>query len=261
MKEVTKKYTHTINDSINIPVTLENQQTYNLYIVYYINCLVNNNYFDWLFNQIKLVYHFNGTIYVVATINRNEEDNFRKKLLKMYPNIIIEFYYDNEYEYRGILKIWELGQIHNTPNDILLYFHSKGLTYHKQYESNKNDCCNIILHNIDKVKEIFDIFPSIDKVGYYSGGCGWIWYNFWYARGSYISKVEKPIKTERRHYYEDWLGRKVKNIDDIVCETQERPFSFYENTLLSCYGLHSNHLFGNIGSGYCPNRNEMFYIL
>ena len=32
----------------------------------------------------------------------------------------------------------------------------------------------------------------------------------------YINFVEKPIKTNRRHYYEDWLGRTVKNENDII---------------------------------------------
>ena len=66
------------------------------------------------------------------------------------------------------------------------------------------------------------------------GGNGWIWYNFWYARGSYIKYVERPIKTYRRHYYEDWLGRKVKNENYIICDN-ERSYIFYENTLNTCY--------------------------
>jgi len=59
----------------------------------------------------------------------------------------------------------------------------------------KNDHYNIILKDIELIKEIFTIFPIIDKIGYCSGGIGWIWYNFWYVRGSYINKVEMPIKT------------------------------------------------------------------
>ena len=30
-----------------------NQDKYNSYVVYYINCLVNPNYFDWLEHQLK----------------------------------------------------------------------------------------------------------------------------------------------------------------------------------------------------------------
>jgi len=202
---------------------------------------------------------FNGTIYIIATLKKNNESGFRWQCLQHFPNVKIECNYANEFEYRGILKVWELGQIHNNTNDVILYFHSKGLTHHKCYESNRNDNYNVILKDINKVYDIFTTFPSIDKIGYSSGGMGWIWYNFWYARGSYIYQVEKPIQTQRRHYYEDWLARKVISTDKIV--DFERPFSYYPNTLQSCYGFHTDkQMYGNIGSYYCPNNNKMFIV-
>lgn len=255
MKIISQRYLHFIKNNENIVVNLSYERIYKLYIVYYINCFTNINYFDWLLNQIKMVYQFNGIIYIIATLNITEESQFKQKVTDIYPNVIIECTYVNEYEYPGILKVWELGQIHNKENDILLYFHSKGATHHKNYEGNRNDKYNIILKDIDKIKEIFTIFPSIDKIGYYSGGIGWIWYNFWYARGSYINMVEKPVKTQRRHYYEDWLSRKVKK-EDQICEN-ERSITYYENTIDSCYGFFNDANFGNIGSRYDPNINKM----
>jgi hypothetical protein len=201
MKLVKKVYDHYIN--IDTPINNINIEKYNLYTVYLINCLINNNYFDWLLNQINLIKDFGSTIYIIAIISKLNENLFKKKVLNFFPNVNIICYSENEYEYRGILHVWNLGKIHNKKNDIILYFHSKGLTYHQSYDSNKNDNYNIILKDINKIKEIFTIFSKIDKVGFSSGGNGWIWYNFWYARGSYINQVEKPIKTNRRHYYED----------------------------------------------------------
>jgi hypothetical protein len=261
MKQLTlikKKYEHYINKQQNIEVNISNETQMNFYIVYYINCLINANYFDWLKNQIEIVYKDNMTIYIIATLDASNEADFRKKVLDIYPKVIIECNYINEYEYPAIHKVWELGQQYSNQNDIILYFHSKGMTHHTNYESNRNDNYNIILKDFDKIKEIFNIFPSIDKVGYFSGGIGWIWYNFWYARGSYINKVEKPLKTNRRHYYEDWLCRKIKDNNNDIDESIEKPFHYYENTLMNCYGFYHDKQFGNIGSYYCANSNKMF---
>jgi len=202
----------------------------------------------------------NATIYIISTIQKSDEDLFRKTILEDFPNVIIECYYENEHEYRGIKKIWELGQIYNNRNDILLYFHSKGVTRHNSYESNENYKYNIILKDIELIKEIFTIFPKIDKIGYSCGGIGWIWYNFWYVRGSYINKVEHPIKTDRRHYYEDYISRKVNSHNDIYC-LNERPFSYYENTINNCYNIYTDkkHI-KNIGSYFCPNDNNYYDI-
>lgn len=253
MKFIKKKYIHYINDHVNIETNMLNDPSYNIFIVYYINCLVNTNYFNWLENQINIVKTY-GIIYIIATISREEEPQFKKKLIDMYPNVIIECNYENEFEYRGILKVWELGQVHNSHNDIILYFHSKGVTRSNSYENNRNDSYNEILMDINKIKEIYTIFPSIDKIGYNTGGIGWCWCNFWYARGSYINSVEQPIKTQRRHYYEDWLCRKV--INDKYTGI-ERPITYYANTLRSCYNFYNDAYFGNIGSYYCPDTNRM----
>lgn len=257
MRIINKLYTHYVEDNFpNLEVDLNNEIDYNLYVVYYINCFINNNYLDWLYNQIKSVIPFNGTIYIIASLDKNNERNFREFCLVNFKNCIVECNYNNHHEYSGILKVWELGQIHNKSNDIILYFHSKGISRTKSYRKNKNENYNLVIGDINLIKEIYTIFPKIDKIGYYSGGIGWIWYNFWYARGSYINKVEKPVKTDRRHYYEDWLARKIYNKEDN--SNEEKPLSFYNNTLNSCYGIYSDKsTFGNIGSYYCPQQNHM----
>ena len=259
IKLIKHKYIHYIDD--NVEVCLDNceEQNYNIHIVYFISCVCNKNWFSWLFNQINLVTYMNATIYIVATIEEYNQVAFREIILKHFPNVIIECYYENEFEYRGIKKVWELGQIHNNKNDILLYFHSKGITHNPWYKFNKEDNYNIILKDIELIKEIFKIFPKIDKIGYSSGGAGWIWYNFWYVRGSYISQVERPVKTTRRHYYEDYIARKVADCDKYCLE--ERPFSFYENTLNTCYNFYTDKInIKNIGSYYNPNVDKYFDI-
>ena len=254
LKIISKNYDHYIK--IDTQVDLLTKNEYNFYIVYFINCIVNPNYFDWLINQINIVNNFNKKIFIIATIGEKDEDLFKKKTLELYPDVIIECYYENEFEYRGILKVWELGQKYNSRNDIILYLHSKGVTHHTNYSFNSNDNYNIILKDKNKIEEIFSIFPKVDKIGYYSSSHGFIWYNFWFVRSSYIFNIEKPIKTNRRHYYEDWLGRIVDN-DDEKNPIEERINYNYRNTLESCYSFYTDkNNIGNIGSYYDPNNNR-----
>lgn len=260
MKIIKNKYIHYINNYKTVPVIIPNENEINLYIVYFINCLTSPNYFDWLKNQIDIVYNDNRTIYIIATLDINQETEFKQNVLSIFPNVIIECNYTDEHEYRGILKVWELGQQYTNTNDIILFFHAKDMLHANSYDDIKNNKYYVILKDMEKIKEIFNIFPSIDKVGYFSGGSGWIWYNFWYARGSYINKIEKPIKTDRMHYYEDWLSRKLKYIDTEMDETIEKPYGHYENTLNNCYGFYCDESFGNIGSYYDPNEDKMYFI-
>lgn len=255
MNIVTKQYDHYVKCETDI--NINNTETFNIYIVYFINCMTNKNYMSWLENQIKLVQNFNGIMYIVATILPEEETLFKQSVLKLFPNIAIniECYYENEFEYRGILKVWQLGQKHGAKNDIILYFHSKGVTRHSSYQDTAKEPHHLILKNINKIKEIFTIFPKIDKIGFCNSKLGWVWYNFWYARGSYIKNVETPIKTDRRHYYEDWLGRQIHNAHDKF-SIKERPYSIYNTCARNCYSFQTNkHTIANIGCYYDPNDN------
>jgi hypothetical protein len=257
MKLVARNYDHYLN--IPIKVDLSRHETYNFFVVYYINCQVNKNYFEWLTNQLKIVEHI-STIYIIATISKKDESDFKQRVFELYPNTIIECYYENEYEYRGILKVWELGQVHHSPNDVILYFHSKGVTRRDRYIGTRKSTHDYtgILRDVHKIKEIFDIFPTIDKIGVLSGMNGIIWYNFWYARGSYIYTVEKPIKTSRRHYYEEWLGRSLYDLSDNT-PNSERPVHFYKNTLANCYAIETDKkVIANIGTAF-DNGDDTYY--
>jgi len=258
MYYIKRKYMHYLNILTKINYTKTDPE-YKIHSVYFINTLINKNYVQWLVNQIDMIKNYNSTIYIIAIIKKGNENNFQQIVEKHFPNLNInyEYHYKNEYEYRGILKVWDLGQIYNTSNDIILYFHSKGVSRHSSYAQNKNDNYNIILKDINKIKEIFTLFPMIHKIGYSVGRKGHIWYNFWFARGSYINRVEKPILTSRRHYYEDWVARVIKNnVPQIVnYERDLNNTNIYENTLRNCYGFHRQPNIANIGSFYDPSKN------
>jgi hypothetical protein len=264
MISVKKKYEHFINIPTEICLFKQNPE-YHLYVVYFINCQINPNYFDWLMKQIYMIKDFDASVYIIATIEESKQKEFIEDTLLLFPGVNIECHIENEFEYRAILKVWKLGQIHNESNDIILYFHSKGMSHHASYKDNAYDDSShdyvTILHDYEKIKEIFTIFPKIDKIGYFAGGCGWIWFNFWYARGSYINMVEMPIKTLRRHYYEDWLARKVDSELDRLCDNERCNQTYYKNTLESCYGFYTDgETVGNIGNYYCPIDNTFYPI-
>lgn len=53
----------------------------------------------------------------------------------------------------------------------------------------------------------FQANATIERAGMYPSKLGWVWFNFWWARVSYLKQTVEPVRTARRHYYEDWLGR------------------------------------------------------
>jgi len=254
-------YTHYVEDQVSIPINEGGEtEPFSLYIVYFINTTCNANYLDWLTCQIKEVASYTDNIYIVATLNAPDEALFRQQCREICPKAVVGVTFVNQYEYPGILKVWELAQTHRRPNDIILYFHSKGLTHHSSYSEAKEDKYQIILKDMAKIYDIFTTFPTIDKVGFASGKIGWIWYNFWYARGSYLCQVERPIVIERRHYYEDWLGRKVASSADLNV-SEQRPHEYYRNTISDCYSFDTDcTTHGNIGSYYCPETCELKHI-
>ena len=69
----------------------------------------------------------------------------------------------------------------------------------------------MVIHNWEANLEKLYRLESINKVGILTGGNGWLWFNFWIARSSYLSNLEKPKKTNHACYYEDWLGRSMIN--------------------------------------------------
>ena len=44
--------------------------------------------------------------------------------------------------------------------------------------------------------------PAVNKAGYAGSKKGFMWYNFWWARCSYVAALIPPERTTRRHYYE-----------------------------------------------------------
>lgn len=259
-KLIIKKYTHGIlNDTLYN--TISPDKTLEFEIVYFINGLVNKNYLSWL-NQLHWIKHWGAKIHIVATIHSEDKTTFTNLVNNLLKLESLTITHTNQFEYPGILKVWEIAQVTTNRHTIILYFHSKGVTRQSKYVAPTEEIVRFkpkeiapwerILLDIGYIREIFDLFPQIDKVGSTTGGIGWCWFNFWFSRCSYLNQVEKPIITNTRHYYEDWLARKVPDRQYLIpLDNINRPHSFYPDTRYSCYNLHRN---GITAKNYEPHE-------
>jgi len=108
----------------------------------------------------------------------------------------------NNYEYPGLLKLYQLGK--ENPETIFLYMHSKGMVFSNNGLRNPVEA--IILNNtIKHHRYIYNLFQNnkqIDKAGLFPDHSGIIWYNFFWVRGKYFENLVEPIITSDRYYYE-----------------------------------------------------------
>jgi hypothetical protein len=113
----------------------------------------------------------------------------------------------NLFEYPGIHLVWSLA--HKNPDKIYLYFHSKGMS---RGQNNRGSYDKKIFQSVivpwKKVLNIFDERKTIHKIGISVSAHGWIWFNFWWVRGSYLIECVEPIIAPKQ-YYEDWLHMKL----------------------------------------------------
>ena len=260
--KITNKFTHLVNqkviDNKKVIIEYNNNNDYNVNIIYYIGCIFNKNWKSWL-NPINLlkqhIKKFNLYLFLLID-NKDDKDNIKKEIEKLgVEKLKIIFLYKNKHEYRPLLKLWDLSKINNKNTDLFLYFHSKEITRNK--ECNISDNLYLLIKDFEKIKDIYNTFPTIDKIGFKSSNIGFCWFNFWWARGSYISKIEKPLLTERRHYYEDWLFRKLKDNHKYDL-TKENPINSYDYTFLNTYMLENKEGFYNIGSFWAPDKIKWY---
>jgi hypothetical protein len=114
---------------------------------------------------------------------------------------------ENLYEYPGIHQLYVLAK--TDPNRVFLYMHTKGMS--RSTSPTERSLDNICLTRLTawnhvKIMSIFENYPAINKIGLFPSSAGWIWFNFFWVRGSYLVKCNEPIVSNRRHAYEDWLG-------------------------------------------------------
>ena len=190
----------------------------NIEIVYFIwinihrdwKIIVEGQLFDLEISKILE----NSHLHIVVSCQHHELVDEIKSLiqnnLKNYVVYDIEFHIENQYEYQGIKKLYDLSQIDS--DKYFLYIHSKGMFH--WYDNNPNkrweDEVTLSKNTIYMWKDILNVFesnPHFMKIGLLPSSQGnFIWFNFFWVRGCYLKTCECPIITDNRYYYETWLA-------------------------------------------------------
>ncbi len=249
---VKRKYDHSLLcPPWETSVTYNHYANYQLHVIYFLNTKIHDGYGGWMKEQLKYIPP-SAALKIVSVANDCENETIMQD---MYRNLVasrnngsttlLECHDEAEretFEYHGIHAMWETGQMNSGRDDIIFYFHSKGITHYKEwkdYEANNNlfKLTEKTLGEVDLVFEVFDLFPEVNKVGNKMSDLGWVWYNFMFARGSYLKRVAEPIITSNRHYYESWIAD-GKRLGDGYS--------------LHAYNSYEKHGIPNMGTYYNP---------
>jgi hypothetical protein len=231
-------------------------------IVYFINCYVNANYLHMVSSQLKelretgLLTETHGELHVVSSGTAIHRESLAVELRKWFgagTSVFHEHTKANQFEYPGINKVWQLGQ--QAEDAYILYFHARGLSrmklgrYRRNRQPQEKRLFGKVIGEWRQNLTWLQHVTSADKLGLTCGGNGWIWFNFWWTRATYVRHLEKPEVTDRRHYYEDWLGR---------YRPPRKAHGQYASNLSQCLATAAAPSFQkyNLGSDFHPLRGE-----
>jgi len=147
-----------------------------------------------------------------STSNFAEAEAIARALL---PAIHIHMWPHNHYEYPALDLVHRLaGQSKDPTNHLILYHHSKGMvnSTHSEIRTRENlALTQTVIAPWLHVEAQFLANPNLMKAGYAAASGGWIWFNFWWARASYLRRVSQPRVTTNRWLHEEWLAH-VKDV-------------------------------------------------
>ena len=155
----------------------------------------------------------------------------------------INFYFENNYEYYGIKKLYDLSK--KDPDKYYLYLHSKGMFNYNNIDKRhiyEKTATKGTVYQYEKVLEIFKNNSNVSKIGLFPSSLhnqNFIWLNFFWSRGYYLQTCQDPIVTNDRYYYERWSGTGEKS--SLMYNLHENNYKQYE---LREVGDILNHLNG-----------------
>lgn len=187
----------------------------NVDVVYFANLFVNREFGNDLIQQqisdlVETGLLQVATLHIVLSCPTNYpyQSIVQQILEKTILQVKFHINHENCHEFPGIMLVYQLALQTHSRSHFILYFHAKGITRFKgEREPVEKALHSIVISPWKKILKLFKNHPTIDKVGSTFSKQGWIWWNYWWARATYIAQLESPIKTTRRHYYEDWLCR------------------------------------------------------
>tara|TARA_B100001989_G_C24551861_1_gene475875 strand:+ start:17449 stop:18603 length:1155 start_codon:yes stop_codon:yes gene_type:complete len=248
---------HSFNIKNNVPLIIDLNLKLilktNINIVYFINSDISSCYIKLMKDQLndfiksRIFNNKQLKLYImVICSDKRREKIIRKFIIEKIKNYNIKyeisFRRDNHKEYEGINKVWEIAR-NNKSNDLIIYLHAKGISYMQNKflyirQPIEKLIFKLIIKNWENNIELLTRIKSIYKIGVLSGGNGWLWFNFWIAKSTYISKIEKPKKRNRACYYEDWIGRCLINSENINLKKYTNEYNeTYLNTIENTFSI------------------------
>jgi len=153
-----------------------------------------------------------GCTYLVACGNSIYFSKIRD-LANSYGFIFLDAFFsiENNFEYPGIYACTQLPYV-LPEDDLVLYCHAKGVANPGPRQmGNFKFHLRLLLSNCSV--ECFDD-PQIVIAGVFPSDSGFIWYNYFIARASYLK--DRPVaKSPNRHYYESWVRDEKRGISVV----------------------------------------------
>ena len=228
-------------------------------IIFFMNCRVNDKYDSLLRlyledfkasgiekrNDIKLIFCVVGKETDYARVMTHIKDHL-PRLLPNHDgkNILtvggeqrfeLRMFHNSRYEHVGIEAAWKEAMA-SEDDELITYCHCRGLGHKHPKSPEMNGSREIfssipsthIIRHYKNVEEKFEENPDITRVGVAQSPLGWMWFNFWTCKASYLKTRPKPdvngvpstlVKkyfdrwVQDRHYYEAWLGDDGQTLD------------------------------------------------
>jgi hypothetical protein len=177
-------------------------------IIYYFFTSPNSNWRAILSGQLYQLKSFGilseADLYIHVTDCNNYIEEIAEIIRKIVPAAIVSTSFVNQFEYPAIKLTHDLALQY--PASTFLYFHSKGMTHNLHSRSLQEIL--LLTKTFENWRKNIQLLNkgNKQKAGLFSSKEGWIWYNFWYAKGEYLAKCSAPEVSDSRYYYESWLG-------------------------------------------------------
>ncbi|MDB5126540.1 hypothetical protein [Mucilaginibacter sp.] len=178
-------------------------------IVYYLYTSPGSNWRAIVTGQLYQLKSYGilseANLYIHITDCHGFADEVKTLINEITPDAIVSTSFKNEFEYPALKLVHDLAVKH--PDNNFIYFHTKGMSHN--YHSRSLEEITLFTKTFENWRKNLQILnqPRVNKVGLFPAKEGWIWYNFWYAKGSYLAQFKAPVLTKDRYYYESWLGR------------------------------------------------------
>jgi hypothetical protein len=224
----------------------------NIKIVYF-TYLVPNKWEPIVLEQLEALHNVTSlyekaSIYISVIDDSESQTEFNKLrhiISSKYNKIqFINAFTTNVYEYPGLKSVYELST--DNDSEYILYFHSKGMTSNQHAE--RNVLFKYTIQNYEKYLDEMENNKEIDTASLIPCVKGFGYYNFFWARSSYIHKYcSKPEYSpsyiqHERYTWEIWIGNNYSRKSFIKTYS---PYFKYNGVEQHIQALYLMELFKN----------------